>query len=249
MLFKVKSSDMVLDFAGKGVNKNMVNAEETRRWKAKQIRYKRAIPINLNLDKMRDELCDIEYECDEVSYCIGDDDSLLDALDGDEDEVHEFRMMFADLSAECHQMQEDLHENYVPECFGDLLTGIGAGRVSGGLIGWDSYEEDYFKIDETEWAEDESEKRLMRMTKQDLLYACRYCFKTMYNYLALRDRYDSLKASMDILRSENTAYLKMVKEIDELYAAAEKEEFYRHSDAGKRFEKLLELMPQIAWLQ
>ncbi len=81
-----------------------MRTEELRKHKAKQLRYKKPIVKDLNLWSIREELDDIECECDEVRwYCESEDgsDSLINTLDGDEDEAYEFRMAFADLCAEC----------------------------------------------------------------------------------------------------------------------------------------------------
>lgn len=81
------------------------DAQETKRIKARNLRYKKAIVADVNLDKIREDLYDIMEACDEVRcFFEGDDDTLLNALDEDEDEEWEFKMMFCDLSAECEQI-------------------------------------------------------------------------------------------------------------------------------------------------
>lgn len=82
-----------------------MDAQETKRTKARNLRYKKAIVADVNLDKIREDLYDIMEACDEVRYFFeSDDDTLLNALDGNEDEEWEFKMMFCDLSAECEQI-------------------------------------------------------------------------------------------------------------------------------------------------
>lgn len=132
----------------------MVNSKETKKHKAKQLRYKKPIAKDLNLDKINEDLWDIQETCEEIRWYTDSEDgedSLINALDGDEDEAFEFKMAFADLCAECERMQEDLQEEWVPECFDIFFVAAGAGV----LLGWDSYEQDYFGIDCTEsWVED-----------------------------------------------------------------------------------------------
>ena len=233
--------------------KNLItaDAEETKRKKAAALRYKKAIVKEISLDFIQQELWDIIEECTNVRYYFdSDDDTLLNALDGDEDEEHEMKMMFCDLCAECEQMQEDLEDAYIPQCFDDFFVAIGAGDCGGGLLGWDSYEQDYFGIDVSDsFAEQESRKRLSRLTKQEMIEAAHSCFKVYMAYIGLRNRYDSLKAAMDILRDENTGYLKVVKKIDEAYEKAEADHFFRHKKSTKEFEELVNCMPDIAWVQ
>ena len=62
----------------------------------------------------------------------------------------------------------------------------------------------------------------------------------------------SVKASMDILRDQNTCYLQMVKQIEELYNKAEKDTIEFKYPFGKEMDKLdlfLNKLPQEAWIQ
>ncbi len=232
----------------------MQTADEKRREKARQLRYRKPIAKDLNLDTIKEELWNIQGECEEVHwYFDTDDDTLINALDGDEDEAYEFRMMFADLCAECERMMDDLGEEWVPDCFDRFFVAAGAGEDYGGLLGWDSYEQDYFGINCTDaWAEDVSKKALKQMTKDELIAAARQCFRVYHSYMTLRHRYDCLKASLDILRAQNTGYLQMVKHIEEVYDKADKESFgfkYQFCKEVLELDRILNNLPQEAWIQ
>ncbi|WP_285823941.1 hypothetical protein [Schaedlerella arabinosiphila] len=232
----------------------MIGAEETKRKKASQLRYKKPIVNNLNLESIREELWDIQGECENVQwYFDTDEDTLINALDGDEDEAYEFKMMFADLCAECDRMRDDLDEEWIPDCFDRFFVAVGAGEDFGGLLGYDTYEQDYFGLSCTEaWAEDESKKVLKRMTKDELIAAARQCFRVYQSFMSLRHRYDCLKASMDILRDQNTGYLQMVKQIEDVYERAEKDSLgfrYLFGKEVDELDRILENMPQEAWIQ
>ncbi len=232
----------------------MVDAMETKREKARLLRYKKPIITNLNLQSIYEELWNIQEECENVHwYCETDEDTLINALDGNEDEASEFKMMFGDLCAECEQMLCDLKEEWVPECFDKFFVAIGAGEYYGGLLGFDTYEQDYFGLACTDaFAEDESKKALKQLTKDNLLAAARQCFRIYESFIALRYRYDCLKAAIDILKDENTGYLQMVKQIEEIYGKAEEESLgfrYEWCDTVARLDRFLENLPQEAWLQ
>ncbi len=228
----------------------MTKAEETRKAKAVQLRYKRPIVKDINLWRIQEELDEISYECDEVRYYWEtDDDTLLNALDGNENEAYEFRMAFADLCAECEQMREDLQNEYVPECFDLLFVAAGAGEQGGGYLGWDSYEHDYFGINcMDEFVTGEAAKKLKQMTKDQIIECLGACLKVLYAYIGLRYRYDSLKAAFDILRDENTGILKVTKQIEELYDQCEAEQFWEYAKPVKEFDNLLKAVPQEQWL-
>lgn len=228
-----------------------VNVDETKRIKAKNMRYKKPIAKDLNLQTINEELWEIQEECENVHwFCDTDDETLINALDGNEDEAYEFKMLFADLCAECEQMLNDLQEEWIPECFDIFFVAVGAGEGYRGLLGYDNYEGDYFGLNCTDaWAEDEARKVLKRMTKDDLIAAARQCFRIYYSYIALRYRYDCLKNSMDILRDQNTGYLQTVKEIEELYLKAEQEEFRDWKPNTRKLENYLNSLPKEAWIQ
>lgn len=232
----------------------MVDAEETKRFKAKQLRYKNPIVKNLNLDVITQDLWDIQEECEDIRWYTGSEDgkdSLINALDGDEDEAYEFKMAFADLCAECERMLEDLQEEWIPKCFDIFFVAIGAGSSFGGILGYDSFEQDYFGIDCTDsFAEDEAKKKLKQMTKDELVSASRQCFKVFQAYIGLRNRYDSLKAAIDILRDKNTGYLQAVKEIEKLYDEVSEDEWTRKewSNASREWKRYTDALPQEAWI-
>lgn len=233
-----------------------MNAKETKRFKAKQLRYKRPIVRDLNLETIQEELWDIQEQCEDVHWYLDtEDETLINALDGDEDDAYEFKMMFADLCAECDQMREDLNEEWVPKCFDKFFVAVGAGEDYGGLLGYDNYEQDYFGLSCTEaFAEDESKKALKQLTKDDLIAASRQCFRIYQSFIALRHRYDCLKAAMDILRDQNTGCLQMIRQIEELYEKADKEtEGFKWNSVRKlalaELDKLIENMPQEVWIQ
>ncbi len=232
----------------------MVDSKETKRFKAMNLRYKKPIVKNLNLETISQNLWDIRDECEGIRWYTDSEDgedSLINSLDGDEDEAYEFKMAFADLCAECERMFNDLREEWVPECFDIFFVAIGAGAEDGGLLGWDSYEQDYLGISCTDsFAEDEAKKKLKQMTKDDLIAAARQCFKVYHAYIGLRSRYDSLKAAIDILRDQNTGLMQTVKEIEKLYAAVTEDEWVRKdwSRPSAEWRRYTDALPQEAWI-
>ena len=193
----------------------------------------------------------MQEACEEIRWYTDSEDgedSLINALSGDEDEAYEFKMAFADLCAECERMLEDLQEEWVPECFDIFFVSVGAGD----LLGWDSYEGDYFGISsyESNLAEEDCKGKLKRMTKDELIDASRQCFIVYQAYIGLRNRYDSLKAAIDILRDQNTGVLQTVKEIEKLYDTAQEEQgnYAEYSKEWKEFDRYADALPQEAWI-
>lgn len=75
------------------------------------------------------------------------------------------------------------------------------------------------------------------------------CFQIFRAYMGIKGRFESIKAAFDILRDENTGYLQILKEIENLYEAAEKEKFCQWGEATRKFDTMLEALPQRAWLE
>lgn len=233
------------------MDKNRV-ATEREREAAKNMRWKKSIADGFNLQGIQDELYEIADSCGEIGWCAdGDIDELIDALDGDEEEAYEFRMLFSELSAEADSLQYRLREEYIVECFNDFFAAVADGGTVK-LLGYDTFETDYFYLvgyDER-LARDEAAKRLMRLTKQDLIAAARQCFGVATAMLNIRGKYERLSASMDIIRGENHAYLETIKQIEQLYNDADAvgwDEF--DNNAVENFDRAVSTLPEKVWIE
>jgi hypothetical protein len=230
----------------------MVDAEETKRQKAKQLRFRKPIAKNLNLDFMKQDLYDIQEQCEYVHYFTDSDDgndSLINALDGDEDEAYEFKMAFADLCAECERMREDLEEEWIPECFDIFFVATASDNEE--MFGWDSYEGDYYGIGYSDnILRENAGQKLKKMTKDDLIEASLQCMKIYQAYIGLRNRYDSLKNAIDVLRDQNTGHLQVVREIERMYEEVSKDYHSRDdwSKESREWKQYTDALPAEAWI-
>lgn len=229
-----------------------MTAEETKQYKAKQLRYKKPIAREMNLDYIRNAVWEMGDIISDVQWFVEDEANLVNALNGDEDDAWEFKMAFADLAAEIEEFENDLDNEYIPDCFDDLFPAAGA-DFFGGFLGYDSYEHDYYGLQpyEYRWSQDEAEKRICRMTKKELLEAIGACLKVYSAFVALQYRYDCLEASLKIIQGKNLDGLKLVKAIEEQYEIAEEssEHFkYKYNAEVYKLDKMLDQVPQEYWL-
>lgn len=229
-----------------------MTAEEKKQLKAKNLRYKKPIAQYMSLDFIRESVWDMQEVIADVQWFIEDEANLVNAMNGDEDDAYEFKMAFSDLAAELQQFEEDLNDEWIPECFDDLFPAAGA-DFFGGFLGYDAYEHDYFGLSpyEYNWAEQEAEKRICRLTKKGLLEAVGACLKVYSSFVALRYRYDCLEASLKIIQEKNLEGLKMVKAIEEQYEKAEQESNhfeYRWGNEVRKLDGMLDNIPQEYWL-
>jgi hypothetical protein len=219
-----------------------------RAQKARALRYKKPALASMGWEFISDEIYNIRNECDEVHWFFEDDgDNLVAALDGDEDEAYEFKMAFADLESKCELLSEAIEENGydIDEYFDDCTVALIGNRYK--TLGYDGEEEDYFALTsyESELAQTESGKRVCRWTKAEMLSKIGQCMGILLAYYDLRQSYDYLKATMDILRNENVSILKVVKEIEAAYERATEDQW--SSDA--EYKALLAALPDRVWIE
>ena len=230
----------------------MAKEEQTRRDKAKNLRYKKAAVSGLTLFEIREKLSEIVEACDEIVYWMdSDDQTLVDALDGDYEDAERFKMDFAILSADTDKMNDDMREVWEPERFDDILVVSGIGNQRGEtLMGYDTYECDYYGIDPFlgGWAEKESTKRLERLTKKELLEQMAQTVSITFAFLGIQSRYQDLKAAMDILRAQNKEYLDSVKLLNELHAQLWNEWGHTDHKVERQMDAIIQRMPQEAFL-
>lgn len=229
-----------------------MTAEETKQLKAKNLRYKKPIAQYMNYDFICEQVWNMGELISDVQWFVDDEENLVNALNGDEDDAYEFKMAFSDLAGELEQFEEDLRNEYIPDCFDDLFPAAGA-DFYGGYLGFDTYERDYFGIMpyEYRYAEQEAEKRICRLTKKEMLEAVGACLKIYSSYVALQYRYDCLEASLKIIQEKNLEGLKLVKAIEEQYEKAEQtsEHFqYQWGEEVRKLNMMLDQVPQEYWL-
>lgn len=224
---------------------------EERRKKARNKRFKRAVCREMNMESIRAMVRDMQDMTSEVAFASQNDDVLVDAFGGDEEEAFEFRAAFSTLENDFERFLEDLDECWVPECFDDFFSSIDGDN--GDMMGFDAYESDYFGLDpgwETEAAIKEAAIRLQRMTKKDLIEAAHQCFRIAVQFLGLRSRYEDLEAALDILRAQNNGLLSAVKRINDLYDQADKNGFGEwDNDREREYNRLVHQLPDECWIR
>lgn len=85
---------------------------------------------------------------------------------------------------------------------------------------------------------------MMRHTKSEMLSMVGQCLGITLAFIDLRQEYDYLKATMDIIRDQNTSILKVIKEIEKAYEAID--ESY---DNELTFDRLIKNLPEKTWLE
>lgn len=218
----------------------MTPAEHSR-----NLRYKRPALASMGFEAMRDELDMISDKCCDIHWWTDtDDETLLNALDGDEEDAWEFRLAFSELDTACERLNQALWDSGIDaETFDNCTVALIGNRYN--LVGFDGYEEDYFALTsyESKLAEGEAGKRIMRLTKKEMISTIGQCLGILMAFLDIRQRFDYLSATFDILKDQNTALLDTIKEIERLY-----EKSRDNWQECRTFDALVNTLPQELWV-
>ena len=219
----------------------------TRAERSRQLRYKKAALEELGYEYIRDRLYEIGDECADVRWVLDEEiDTLVNALDGEEEEAFEFRMMFAELSAECDQLFSAINE-FEEQHFDDCSVALIGNRFN--AVGYDGYQEDYYSLTgyESGLAQTESGKRIMRLTKSEMLSEIGRTLGIILSFQNVQYKYDYLKATMDILKGENHSFLQVIKDIEAAYEKMDEDG--RYGESGRKFDRLIEELPDKTWVE
>lgn len=224
-----------------------------RQEKAMSLRYKKSILQQLNLYDIETDL----EELAEISYNVlyaWDDDNLLEALDGDEEQVEEFKILMAELSGDCERLSEAIYYGGISEHFDAFFVSLAMKDrpPQYRMLGFDTVEMDYFAFlndYEEDIAEGEAIKQLKRLTKDELLRTAGECFRVVLAYLDIREKINTLGSIIEIITDENKAILDAVKSIESLYEEAEKINFKPYAKATEALDNTLRLLPDKIWIE
>jgi hypothetical protein len=234
----------------------------TKADRSRNLRYKRPALKELGYEMIQAQLEEMRSECYEIHWAFDDDETLVNAFDGNEEEAWEFKWMFSTLEGEIERLIEAITENFGyiddPETeFNDMSVALIGNRYN--LIGWDDEEEDYFNLTgyDSGLAFSEAGKRVMRLTKKEMLAQIGQTLGLILSYQNVSMKYEALKSTIDIFRDNNVSILQVVKDIEEAYRDMFKGQAYKSSgywwsldrEAERRFDKLVDELPDRYWIE
>ena len=139
--------------------------------------------------------------------------------DGGQDGYYqEYKDLFDDLSAMAYRLMEVISDYYytIGEHWDDMtVSALGETQT---VLGFDTLEQDYFKmVIGEEWAVEEAQKRVLRMTKQEMLMSFRQVLGTLTAFLDIKTAHDCLTAVVDELDQKGAILEIKNQEINRLY--------------------------------
>ena len=147
--------------------------------------------------------------------------------------------------------------------YDDCTVALIGKRYNFGVNGYDVYERDVFSLDgyAPEYATEQAKKRLMTLTKKDMVDLIGDSVSIMLRFQAFYVRYQLMTQTFERIRGMNMETLNLMKDINEQYEAlaAELEKNKRYgirgiydakaSAAAQRFDSLLEKLPDRFWVE
>lgn len=223
--------------------------------RTRALRYKRPALASMGYEHIQKELEEIAEACNDVAWFAGDRDALTAALDGSDEEANEFMIACSDLSSQAGLLLEQLYEvgEYDPDgvarMYDDCTVALIGNRYD--TVGFDTLQEDYFSLTayDTELACTEAGKRLTHYTKAEMLSIIGQSVGILVAFLDVRQRYDYLQATLDVLRDESSSVLQAVKNINAAYEKAEMAGFQDFRQEAQEFERLLRAVPERMWVE
>lgn len=215
---------------------------------ARTRRYKKPALSSMNYYDIQRDLDDMSELAEEIAwYESQGEETLTQALGGDEEEAYEFRIAFSEVSGKLYQLAEAFRELGLEEDeFNYCTSALLGNRYS--LIGFDSIEEDYYSLTdyEEELATTAAGEWLCRKTKKEMISLIGQCMGLLMAYHDLRLQFDNLRNTLDVLRGSNFSLLATIKNIEKLYDAAAS---YPYGEEAYRLNGLLEEIPQEMWVE
>lgn len=223
----------------------------TKAERSRNLRWRKPALAELNWCEINQKLDEIAEACSDVHWAYDDDDALINALDGDEEEAWEFKMVFSAIEAEAYQLSEQLveicqYEDDIEKTFNDFSVALMGDTFQ--QVGYDDYQENYFSLTsyEENLAYTEAGKRVMKLTKADMLSQIGRILGIILAFQNIELKYEYLKATIDIFKDKNMSILQQIKDIESEYESANDEGFF--GSETKKFDRMIANLPETIWI-
>lgn len=214
------------------------------------------ISAQLNYNSIISEIWDIQSECADIHWMTDELEDVVDILG--EDQAFEFKMLFAELDADCMRMLEEIEEReelWELDDTNNRLFDLLWAATADDVVGYDDDEtSDYveWSTSQRDWEIKQANKRLQRLTKAQLLEIIGISIGIVRNYLSIKYRYNRLAGVFDIIREKNGGLLQTIRSIEGKYEAWIRESDggqWHYTEAEKALDRALAEMPERVWVE
>ena len=195
--------------------------------------WKKSMLEKLNLYDIRDQLQEICENGDMYGYDYGDIEGYY----------NEYKEQFDDLAALAYNLDEAMTEYDVEEHWDDMTVAL-MGQIYN-VLGYDYQELDYFHLMNTfeeDLAQGEAVKRILQMTKKDMLMLFRKVMCTVVLFYDIKAAHDCLTSIVEEL-DERAAIMKRKDDmVNQLYEDLT-------GKNAEQFDEIAKNMPQRMWVE
>ena len=219
------------------------------RKKARELRFKRPALNSLGWEFLSGALDEIIDRCADVRWA---EDLAADSFGGDEDDGFGYELAFSELGYDAERLRDalenirDLDEPWT--LFDDCTVALLGNRYE--CVGYDDIEEDYYSLTayESELAQRESGKRLMRLTKAEMISTVGQCMGILLSFYDLQQRFDILSAALGVATEQHLEVLQTVRRIDELYERWNADGAHPYDENARQLDRLCRDLPDLYWI-
>lgn len=225
--------------------------------KCRNLCYKKPALMDLGYYAITEKLDEIQEVCSEIHWAYDDDETLVNAFDGNDEEAWEFKMAFAELEGEAYQLSDSIRENFcynnAEQDFNDTSVALIGDCYD--MVGYDGYEENYYRLTsyETRLAETEAGKRLMRKTKPEIIATIGQTIGIILSFQNVQFKYEYLKSTIDIFKDKNMSVLQVIKAIEEQYMSLFDEDgnldTWLKFKEIRKFDSMVQELPEKYWVE
>lgn len=169
--------------------------------------WKKSILQSLSLYEIKDYLCEISDNGDMYGYDGGDDGYYQDYKD-----------LFDDLAVGAYRLWETLSAYDVEENWDDMTVAL-LGETHK-ILGYNEVEEDYYHLAngyEENFAVEEAEKRILRLTKQEIIRTFRRVLGTLVAFYDIKTAHDCLTSIVQELDEKSAILERKNDAINQIY--------------------------------
>lgn len=193
--------------------------------------WKKSMLKDLSLYAIKDYLDEIGNNGDRYGYA------------SDEDGYYqEYKDQFDDLSDGAYHLYEALEDYDLSDIWDDMTVALLGYQER--VLGFDQVETDYFSMlsYEENWATEEAQKRLMRLTKEQLIRNFRMVMTALVLFFDLKSAHDCLTSIVEELDERGAILEQKNKQINRLY------EDLTGSNA-EDFDNIIKSIPPRMWVE
>lgn len=169
---------------------------------------------------------------------------------GDEELANEMMWQKEVISNEAERLLVKLEDYEVNDHFDDFFISAGGCDVGNYIMDDLDLYDGYIELDSYEigLAEEEAQKRLHRLTKQEIIRTAHQCFKIFTEFSNVYRRYQNWLAVMNIVEDNQREFTATIQTIEKHYEKAN-DNLFCFGEETKNFDRLLHNLPDIVWVQ